>query len=341
MKSNNKLPLGQIDLINLSMGSNWSPGRVCNTEFITIATGGLRATNAFVDGAVIEWYLIQDATAHFSSFYTGVVSQDDNTLRVTHPKVKKILYGSCVPDETTSEMGVTLGPSVSFEAMNIEGFRRDPSAGTVLTGNADGSWTGSSVIATNYAGFSDIRLNDSKIEDVKPNQVNVTYQGTNNYRVRRIYSGFVAPDFLRFELRDNATNTVVTSLTTADVVSITGLGSTNYQFLLGKYKADHNAIIAQGNANFIAMGIYELFLIAKGINKDTVHIKWQEHSDATNYRITRSTDDFVTNNVVIYTGTDLNFIDEGLTSNTLYYYKLEKEVASVYSDVTTYIASTI
>ncbi len=81
------------------------------------------------------------------------------------------------------------------------------------------------------------------------------------------------------------------------------------------------------------MGLFELWMKASPLSSTEMKVKWQSKSGVTQYKLNRSTAFTVDVNgnyvltapTQVYIGTDLSFIDTGLTANTMYYYQLTNE----------------
>lgn len=335
-------------LKKLTTGMSFSTSAGVNKEFVIFASAGVRADGGFVQDAVIPWKLISD-TNHAGFFFNkvegaGVYGQWD-ALRLWYPKVKRIVYGNVAIDETLARHQILVGPTIAVDKFDAIAGTPVPQGAIKLSGAADGTWgvsPASKLDVTTYATGSDVKLNSALttftfagplLTGYNPENVSVEYVGVNNYRVRRAMNttetGNVGATYdLKFILVDNATNADVTSVGLGDVVLIKNLGNVNKNINLRVWKKDNNEFFDSNvaAANFIAMGLFETYLIASPISSTEMLVKWQAIGGITT-KVFRATDAAFTTPVEIFSGPNGagEIVDTGLTANTTYWYKIETD----------------
>lgn len=311
-----------------------------SNDFSIIATAAIRPTvSSQTSGEPITWEFINDAN-HDHSFFRGLTLSGNTGVKVRYPSIKKVLALNATSDESFSNYGVHWGASVGLQEATIEPkqfvtysgrWRGNGSGGFAARGFTSSDYTLSFNSSTGLISVSD----SSNIKCLNSEAITITYTGLNNYRIRRDYTsiplngGVVA----KFYLVDNSTNTVVTSNPTSDdSITLIG-GSISYYVRTNIYSTfpiSGNSFMFSGVFNAWVIGAFELWMKAAPISDTEIKVKWQEKSGVTEYRLNRATsftidangDYVLTSPTQVYTGTDLSFIDTGLTSDTMYYYQL-------------------
>jgi len=308
-----------------------------NNDFTILASIIARPTGTPVNGQPIVWQVLTNSDNHDSSFVRGVAGQSSGALRFLYPQVKNVVSFVTAPDEAYVTEEVQTGCTVGTTYADLSATRTT-TAGFQLKGNGT-NWTASGRMSSYYslASFSSGRtaLNmPSTYKMIDAETVQITYTGTNNYRIRRVYSGIPGTMGLAFFLVDNATNLDVTSApTTNDYVHISCVGNYREVISLNTWQISNTQV---GNGfmlpayNFWTLGVFELWFKVDTLSTTSLRARWQAKTGVTQYKLNRSTaytvdvnGNFVlTAPTQVYAGTDLSFTDTGLTTNTMYYYQL-------------------
>ena len=308
-----------------------------DNEFACLASIIVRPTGTVVSGGTITWQILNNANDHESSFIRSATANPATQMvNLRYPTVKSVLSFLVGPDESFTEQGVFFGATVGVQFLQLRAARIKNS-GFRLTGNG----TTYTITTPNtlslisvVSGLTTFSLGGF-VTDFDTNAVQISYVGTNNYRIQKVFSGLGAA-VLGFKLVDISTNTVITTAPTSDdVVIISNAGSQIQPLALGTWgnpNAPQNTNIFMSSAgyNFWCIGLFELWLKAAPISSTKMLVKWQQKAGVTSYTLRRSTaftvdsngDYVLTSPVTIYTGIALEFTDLLLTANTMYYYQL-------------------
>ena len=327
---NIKIPTNPMTM--LAEGSN---------EFVSLASIIVRPTGVVSNGAPITWAILNNANNHGSTLFRSAIGQATQALRFKYPEVKTIISTIVTGDESYQKQLVSFGASVGTSFADV--FATRPVAqGIRLTGNGTNfTQLGSTALTVNAisaAGLISFNLNASST-GYDFNAVVFQYVGANNYRVRRKLTGVPGTAGLGIELIDIETNTVVTTAPTSDdVIMIGNFGNDTAQLNLNTWgnpaslvsQQKTNVFMSATGHNLWCIGLFELWMKAAPISTTEIKVKWQSKSGVTNYKLLRSTaftvdangDYVLTAPTEIYSGTDLSFVDTGLTTDTMYYYQL-------------------
>lgn len=317
-----------IPMAMLSEGDN---------DFVVVASIIARPTGSITNGVPIVWSILDDET-HTPSFYRQVFGDPSTQeLRVRFPKVKKVLSWWMMGDEDFVKRSVQFGARVGLvDAQIVVGYKI-PCAGR-LNGNGT-SWTitgteSANIVLNSFSGGTTFLNYSANIQDFNAQSVVVAYHGTNNYRVVRVFAGLGSSP-IAFKLVDNTTNaTITTAPTSSDIVLISNVGLYFRKVQMYTWATTDqnttNSWMGGGFANFWSGGSFEVWMKSFPISDTEMKIIWQSKSGVTTYKLRRSTaftvdvngDYVLTSPVEIYSGTGLEFIDTGLTSDTMYYYQL-------------------
>lgn len=331
-------------------GVNFAPAQSFDPSFVVFAAGIPRPSNSYSNGAAVTWEILDQATNHNSSFFTSAtVTGGSNNLTINYPTVKNVIHATTKTDETFGLNGVTaLGPSVGLSSMNISAYRTVPLS-MRLRGQATTTWlkngafNGSYTIGTiSGAGITGFNVDGANVQNVDYLGMAISYIGTNNYTIRRIYSGLGANN-IGFALVNSITGQdVTTSPTSTDEVLITGSATLSHPLPLQVYSTANQFMAGPSSAaNFWVYGVFECWLVTVPVSTSTVQVRWQPtYPSATNYKIYRDTQSSFATQVLIHTGTSGSYLDTGLSTNTLYYYKLVGVISGVDTDITTFKTNT-
>ena len=305
-----------------------------DNEFVIMASciPRISATPTPVHGEDIPWVILMNDSDHGSSFYTSIeVDNATNGLKINFPTVKNVLNHTVTSDEAFQTKGLTTGAAVGLDNAIMYASRSKATNGYLLTGN-NTNWTASGGSAGAYSLHSLVAglttLQDNAVpSDVDYREVQISYVGENNYRIKRKWSG-LSGNAVGFYLVDVATNLVVTDLPTADDrLIVSNYGSYRFSVNLAEWvlqgSQGQNGFL--GANNYWCFGMYELWMIGLNVSSTENHIKWQLKTGVTTYNLYRDTDSTLATKSLIYSGTLLEFIDSGLTVDTMYYYQLEDQ----------------
>ena len=324
-----------------------SPVGNINPDFIVFATAIIRPSNTYVLNQPITWEVLDTASSHGSSFYSSVEAVPGNgRVKLNYPQVKNVLVGTASPDEAFAGAGVNCGPTVGTFNMEIAAHRITPNGGVRLTGDGSSNWvkTGATTLLNNetaYATGTSFTVSAGSGGYGSDHiGTNVSYVGTNNYRVRRVFSGLGSFN-ARFVLVNNDTNADVATVTASDIVLFTGgFGVVPQQVNLATWNASNQAILSTFT-NFWVFGMHECWIVASPLTTTSVNVRWQtDYPSATNYKIYRATNSAFTGEVLIHTGTSGQFTDTGLTANTEYFYRMVAVVDGVDTSVSSFRTGT-
>ena len=337
---------GGATLLNSTKLSIAPVGNV-NPDFIVLASAIIRPSNTYVLNQPITWEILDTASNHGSSFYSSVESVSGNgRVKLNYAQVKNVLLGTASPDESFAAAGVNCGPTVGTFNMEISAARITPNGGVRLTGDASSNWvkTGATTLLNNetaYATGTSFTVNAGSGGYGSDHiGTNVAYVGTNNYRVRRVFSGLGSYN-ARFVLVNNDTNADVATVTASDIVLFTGgFGVVPQQVNLATWNASNQSILSTFT-NFWVFGMYECWIVANPLSTTSVNVRWQtDYPSATNYKIYRATNSSFTGETLIHTGTTGQYTDTGLTANTEYFYKLVAVIDGVDTTITSFRTGT-
>ena len=309
-----------------------------NNEFTIVASVIARASGTPVHGNPITWTLLTPSSDHEYSFYRNVKGNTSTQqLEIRFPKVKNVLTSLMTSDESLVAQFVQFGSTTGIQSTNFTA-RRPTGMGLTLRGNGT-SWTVSNAFGNGNLQINSVSSGRTAFDlgttqtGFDSNSVSISYVGTNNYRIERLFSGIPGSAGLAFYMIDIATNTRVTTAPTSnDAVLISNTGQGVLPVGLGTWLIANNQLgnLILENNNFWCIGMYELWMKAAAISTTEIKVKWQAKSGVTQYKLLRSTaftvdsngDYVLTTPTTVYTGTDLSYVDTGLTADTMYYYQL-------------------
>jgi len=163
------------------------------------------------------------------------------------------------------------------------------------------------------------------------------YEGSNGYTLRRATSG-LGSFATGFILTDAFGNPVTTAPTSSDRVVIANAGSNMEQVGMTLWSAQTNWMTS--SANVWVIGFYEAWMVAAPSGGTAIQVRYQTTvSGATNYKIYRSTSLYGAETLV-HTGTEGIFTDGGLSTNTVYYYKMYAVISGVDTFITYFRTNT-
>lgn len=172
----------------------------------------------------------------------------------------------------------------------------------------------------------------------------VEYTGSNGYTVNRLWTGLTRN--YRYQLLDAAGNPVVGQPTTSDRITIFNGSSYRSTIDQRQFLTATNPYFASGLPNYWFVGIIRVFpdslkiirplnFAVVGAGTGNVNISWTAVSNAGNgYELDRSTSpNFSTAVTVLVNFTSVtSYADTGLTSGTIYYYRLRaSRLTNIYS----------
>lgn len=319
-------------------------------KFIKLAAGVIRPASGAPSQPIV-WSFIDDAQ-HTKIFFESV-SGSGSTILVGYPPIKKVITFLAIPDETLTASTVQIGASVGTTAAVLYAYRLTMNAGR-LTGNGSTAWVNSGLTLSvlNYNSTTGLTSFTPTISGGTvlgaSNEIEgaqISYVGTNNYRIRRQYSGLAG--IAGFYLVDIATNAIVTgNLSTTDYVSIMIARPTvtpiPAETVAGNgYPAD----IYNSNSNYWLLAAFETYIYSEPVSTNSIKLDWQIFNIggtfSSNYRITRALNSNPGSETTIYNGAAFTFTDTGLTTGTAYYYRLYVTISAVESLLTYEIVSTL
>jgi len=169
--------------------------------------------------------------------------------------------------------------------------------------------------------------NTSNLQGFDAQSVALTYAGSNNYRIERVYSALGA-GYIGFYLIDIDTNTrVSTKPTSSDFVHVSNYGLTRQILSFSNVSSNNflnnNEVLLTNN--FWVSGLLELWLKVDIVSDTSLKARWQSKSGVTTYKLYRDTNEDFSTATLVYSGTDLEYTDTSLTADTLYYYRLDDQ----------------
>jgi hypothetical protein len=324
-------------------GPSFAPAASLNPEFIVMASAIVFPTNSYSYASTITWDKLDYTSGHNSSFFTTVAGNSGNQrLTINYPNTKYVINVTITPDESFAVQSLTVGPTVGFSNLEAAVYHAG-SMGVRLTGDGAGNWTKNGYDASEFTlttfstGDGGTSFNVAGTFAINYDGLNIQYIGPNNYHIKRLYSGLGAYN-VKFVLVDEFGNFLNTNPTTSDEVIISNAGMRSYQ--ISMYNYDNSNAFMGSFTNFWVTGLFECWMVANTVSSSSIAVKWQAYTGATNYKIYRATDQAFTSPTLIHTGTDFAYTDTGLSSSTLYYYKMVATISSVDTDITTFSART-
>jgi len=306
-----------------------------NNEFVIDASciPKVSSSQTPTHGASIVWEILKNDSSHGSSFFTSLSAPSGAAnLHVNYPRVKSVLNFHITNDESTQAKGVTIGGTVLLDFAQCKASMSLSSTGFRLTGN-NTNWTAAGGLSSIYSLHSltasgiTTFANNSNTNWVDYFQVQITYTGENNYRVKRKWSG-LGGNAVAFYLVDIDTNTVVnTPPTASDSVVVSNYGTYRASLNLANWALTQSFGTNEFlyNNNFWVSGRFELWMKVLSISSTENLAKWQDKSGVTTYNLYRDVNEDLSTKQLIYSGTLLEFKDTGLTTDTKYYYQLEDQ----------------
>lgn len=309
-----------------------------NNDFIVVASAiaSVDLTTTPVHGNPVNWKILATNSDHDSSFYTSITdSGGGNAIRVHHPTVKNVLLGVANIDDSLCAYAVNAGTSVGVDYLELYSYR-NVNSGFQLQGNgtnwtASGSQLGSYSLNSASGGYYYLDI-PAGAQDLEVQRITMAYLGTNNYSVRRKFSGLPGTLGFGFALYDNATGALVTTApTSSDYIIFGNFGEAMTPVSLSQWELTSfggtggNNFLNAPSTNFWVSGIYELWMKVDNTSSTENSVKWQEKSGVTTYNLYRDTQEDLSTKTLIYSGSLLEFEDTGLTSDTYYYYQLEDQ----------------
>lgn len=308
-----------------------------NSEFMVVGTAILRNNATPVMNTGMGWYYLDDGS-HEPSFFNGI-SAVGNVIQLQHPAVKKVLTSSINMDETWGRYNANVGASVGTTQLSVNIYQMFPN-GFRLTGNGTSSWTlnakvkdASTIDAITVAGLTrisnDYSGSSTKYTGLFDDGVLVTYQGSNDYRVRQEYNTGSDYDVVKFYLVDNATGLdVTTNPTSDDKVIVSNYGTASLLVGLQTWNtrgSTQNSFLGAPSGNIWLNAIYEAWMKVWVVSDTSLRAKWQEKSGVTTYKLYRATNATFTGATLIYSGTAQQYLDTGLTADSQYWYRLDDQ----------------
>jgi hypothetical protein len=324
-------------------GIYFGPAESFDPTFVVYASAIIYPSNSFSHGTDITWGILDQASAHNSSFYDSAYGNTGNQrVVVRYPTVKNVLNSKLNVDESFAAQCLVVGPTVGTSTLEAPAYQ-SRSAGIRLNGAGTSTWTknGGAVslfdIDTYNTGDGGTSFN-STAAGIDYDQISIHYNGPNGYGIKRVYSGLGAYN-VRFILLDALGNPVTSNPTSADEVVITNAGMQNRQIGLASWSAGNNDWMGSF-ANFWVDGTFECWLVAAPTSTTSTLVRWQTtYPSATNYKIYRSTSLYGTR-TLIHTGTDGSYTDSGLTTGTLYFYHMVAVIGGVDTYITYFKTNT-
>ncbi|MGN6491177.1 MAG: hypothetical protein ACTHLE_04215 [Agriterribacter sp.] len=337
--------IGDVMAFASRKGFSLSSVSDANSKFLVFGVGTIRPTGTIAHGNTITWQLLDDAD-HNPMFFNSAGTVASGRVQAGYPTVKKVLGFKCGPDEILASGGVICGASVGLSAAEIE-LRRSAQASVRLVGAGTTTWA-----KNEFGSFTIGAFNTSTGETLVtcPPAVGgsvyssvVVYQGSNNYNIRRVYSG-LGNGQLKFILQDGSGNPVLTAPTSSDNVVIFAGGITTVIVDARTYsttEGTNTAALFLLTSNIWIEGIFEAWLVATPVSQNKVLVYWQtDYPSATNFKIYRDTASNFATQQLVHTGSEGEYTDTSLTGGTEYYYKLVAVVGGVDTTVTTFRTKT-
>lgn len=329
---------GSVSDSGVTKAYKYRPGTISttgNNRFIKIAAGVFRPDVSGGIGSTTTWSFIQNG-GHTSIFFDSVVSiNNTNSIRVYFPTVKNLLSVVMNPDETLSGYPIDLGATIAVGYAEFLWYRNIIYAGT-LTGNGS-SWSATSSLegfSMDYntsTGLTRFSL-PASIQGVDYERFTVTYNGDSTRFIKRQASGIGAYNY-GFYLRDLYGNNVTGNLGAGEKVVINSSTIYRQAFVTSPVSAGNQTILS-AQSNVWIEGVFEVYLAATPVNATSNYVEWQAYPSATSYKIYRSTNANFSGETLIYSGAGFSHQDTGLTTNTLYYYRMVAVVSGVDTEVT-------
>ena len=329
-------------------GVNFAPAQSFDPTFVVFASAIVRASNAYTLSGPITWEFLTQASSHNYSFYeTAAGVGGSGALQINYPSVKNVLNVQTGDDESFASHGVICGATVGLSNMQMFAYRPGILSlrlrgQSTTTWSLNGTSTGSYSIGTIASGQTGFNVTGASVTNIDYSSMNISYIGTNNYGIRRVYSGLGA-NSIGFLMVDRFTGSdVTTNPTSSDEVMISNSGVIPFQLHLATYATSNQFLAGPSTPyNFWIWGVFECWMVAVPLTTSTVQLRWQpSYPSATNYKLYRDTSAAFSSPTLIHTGTSGSYLDTGLSTNTLYYYKLVAVVSGVDTDVTTFKTNT-
>jgi hypothetical protein len=323
-------------------GVYFSPAESVDPSFVVFAAGIAKTSNSYSQGNPITWDFLDHITAHNSSFYDSVTGSGSG-IGVRFPTVKNVLNTTITPDETFATNMIFTGTSTGITGLAGPVIR--PAVLNIrLTGNSTSSWSTSNGLGLlSRWSLSSFSSGGTSFNIVGPattidyDGINIQYIGTNNYHIRRVYSGLGIYN-VRFYLVDEFGNDVTDNPTSSDEVVISAGAMAPVITDMGTWQPDNQFM--DGFANFWIFGAYECWLVAAPTSSSSINVRWQTtYPSATNYKIYRATSLYGARTLV-HTGTEGAFTDSGLSPGTLYWYFMVAVIGGVDTEITYFRTST-
>ena len=146
---------------------------------------------------------------------------------------------------------------------------------------------------------------------------------------------------------DNATNAIITgNLSTTDYIAIMFARPTIAAIPAETVAGNgYPSEIYNGNSNYWLHAEFETYMYSEPQSATSIKLEWQEFNIgatfATNYRITRALNSSPGSETTIYSGPGFTYTDTGLTTDTLYYYRMYITISAVESLLTHDIVPTL
>jgi hypothetical protein len=329
-----------ITSVSALPGLNFAPAQNFDPTFVVYSCAIVRASNTYTLNGAITYEILDHTSDHNSSLFQTAVPNGQN-LEITHPPMRRVLNAQITPDETFTNYLTAAGPSVGLSSMIIT-IRRTGNVGVKLRGQGTNVWSfagqtdSGNLTFSNFgastAGNTDFYVSATNAMNFDAASVQITYVGTNNYGIRRAYSGLPGSYTVRFFLVDRATGLdVTTNPTTNDEVVISNCGNISRVLRFDIWKAENQFMAGPSSlANFWISAYYEAWIVAVPISSSVIQVRWQpSYPSATNYKIFRDTSSTFATETLVHTGTTGSFTDSGLATNTLYYYRLKAVVGGI------------
>jgi hypothetical protein len=331
---------GDIPLPNIQVapGVNFDPTFVVDAFIIPYPT------NAFSHGVDIIWGFHDYASGHNSSFFDTAYGAVNGRLTIRYPTVKNVLGSAIGPDESFAAYSMIVGPTVGTSTLEAAVYQARAMS-VKLTGDGAGNWTKSGLVTSSFdvtafnTGDGGTSFNiTTPIYSANYDEVNLVYNGTHGYQVKRVYSGLGAYN-ARFILLDAFGNPVTDNPTSADEIGINNAGMYSRQINMNTYSAGNNDFMGTFT-NWWVGAKFECWLVASPLSTTSALIRWQPtYPSATNYKIYRSTSLYGAR-TLIHTGTSGSYTDTGLSSATQYFYHMVAVIGGVDTYITYFKTNT-
>lgn len=327
-----------------SLPLNYNPF-ASNHIFFKDLAGVLDPTAPAVAASAITWAFLDSATLGHTFYGFDSAAGIGSQIYVYYPPVKNVISFVITPDETLASAAVQVGASVGMANAIVSPFLLFGNAGK-LVGNTT-TWTATGLTSTvltyntttgitNFTPTMTLGTIYAGTREIEGTQI--TYVGTNNYHVRRVYSGLSGQ--IGFYLIENLTNNIVTgNLSSTDVVVISIPRSTSVAIPAQTVSSNlFPSDIYTSSANYWLRASFELWFRAYPHKTTTNETIWQQYrvgaNIATNYRITRATMASPAVETTLFNGFGFSYTDNTAATGVRYIYRMYATVSGVENLIT-------